>query len=104
MNLRVATAVMAVLGMFCAADRVSGQTQTATYTWNFTDGDGAFDVVTTTAIPGLGVGNFTIGNTLGVVATPINSTSPSTGTGTYTGASGTNNIGNTVKTGVLDAS
>ena len=51
-------------------------------------------------------GAFSIGNPLGTVTTPINSTSPSSGYTTASGvsASGGNNIGNATKTGALSIS
>ena len=64
--------------------------------WNFT---GSTTGATASTPPaGLTVGNMTIGNTLGTV-TAISSTSASSG---YTGASGTNNIGNAAVTGALN--
>jgi len=65
--------------------------------YNFTDADAAAD--TGVPVANLTVGAITLGNSLGTVTTPVNSTSASSG---YTGASGTGNVGNAVKTGALD--
>lgn len=75
----------------------------ATLTWNF----GAANVSATGAYTGgtpptgVTVGSFSIGNTLGTVATPITNTSPSIG---YTGASGGDNLGNAFRNGTLNTS
>jgi hypothetical protein len=50
-------------------------------------------------VPNLTVGPATIGNSLGTVSAPVNTSSPSSG---YTGATGTGNIGNAVKLGTID--
>lgn len=67
----------------------------STITWNFTGS--TTGAPSSSAISNLTVSNMTIGNTNGTV-TAISSTSVSTG---YTGASGTNNIGNAARVGAL---
>ena len=71
--------------------------EASTLCWNFTDGTGnAANIVTN-----LTSNAMTIGNPLGAVATPINSSSTSSG---YTGSSGGNNIGNAVNIGAINVS
>jgi hypothetical protein len=63
--------------------------------WNFT---GAATGAASTTPANATISVMTIGNSLGTVAAPVSSTSPST---TYPGFSGTNNIGNACRTGAL---
>ena len=72
--------------------------QAATVGWNFSDLNAAFDTGSL-AGTGLTLSDLSIGNSLGTVGTPVNSTSASSG---YTGASGTGNIGNAMRTGSLN--
>ena len=84
-----------LIAVVCATG-LSSSARAVLIGWNFTDDDAVFD----TGIPvNFSVGPFTIGNTLGTVSDPVNATSASSG---YTGASGTGNIGNAVKTGALN--
>jgi hypothetical protein len=71
----------------------------SSYYWNFgtTSANGSPSLTGSGA--GINVGSLTIGNSLGTVGTPINSTSPSSG---YTGASGQFNIGNAFRIGALN--
>lgn len=63
--------------------------------WNFSDDNATYDTGTPVNFT---IGSFSIGNTLGTVSDPVNSTSASSG---YTGSTGTGNIGNAVRTGGL---
>jgi hypothetical protein len=67
----------------------------ATIGWNFSDDNATYDTGTPVNFT---IGSFSIGNTLGTVSDPVNSTSASSG---YTGSTGTGNIGNAVRTGAL---
>jgi hypothetical protein len=87
----VLTAVVS-LGLWASGAR-------AQVIWNFTDLDANAD--SGTPVPNLTVGAFGIGNSFGTVATPVSTTSASSG---YPGASGTGNIGNAVNIGGLDPS
>lgn len=69
----------------------------ATINWNFGDDNATFDTGTPVNFT---VSDFSIGNSFGVVADPVNPTSASSG---YTGASGTGNIGNAVNIGAFDS-
>lgn len=71
------------------------QANAATIVWNFSDDNAVFDSGTPVDFT---VSALTIGNTLGTVADPVNSTSASSG---YTGATGTGNIGNAFRAGSL---
>lgn len=61
-------------------------------TWDFTASTSGLASTSTSAFVPVSGCTSAIGNSFGTIATPINSTSPSS----YTGASGTNNIGNAV--------
>ncbi len=69
-------------------------------TWNFGTTTSATSPPGSESAPitNFTIGTFTIGNTLGTIASPINSTSAST---TYAGASGNANIGNAFRIGAL---
>jgi hypothetical protein len=71
----------------------------SSYYWNFgtTSANGSPSLSGSGA--GINVGSLTIGNSLGTVTSPINSTSASSG---YTGASGQFNIGNAFRIGALN--
>jgi hypothetical protein len=92
---RGAALTAAVLGSALAA----APARAGVITFNFTDLDANAD--TGTPVSNLAVGPITIGNSLGTVSAPVNTTSASSG---YTGASGTGNIGNAVRIGALDTS
>ena len=70
--------------------------QAATIIWNFT---GATTGASSGTPVNFSVSAMSIGNSLGAIAAPINSTSASSG---YVGVSGTNNIGNAQRTGALN--
>ncbi len=86
--------IVSVFIWLLTAVNVNAQTAVA-LNWNFTAGTGA---CATTPPTGLTAGSFTIGNSFGTVATPISTSTGSTG---YTGASGTYNIGNASRIGIL---
>lgn len=67
---------------------------TGTPTWNF-----ASTSISSGSMTNLTVSAVSIGNSLGTVSGPLNSSVPSSG---YTGASGTNNYGNACRIGALD--
>lgn len=69
----------------------------STITWNFTGA--TTGAPSSSAISNLTVSNMSIGNSLGSIAAAISGTSASSG---YTGASGTNNIGNAARTGAIN--
>ena len=87
------------LYVFLSALLVGSVSQAAVIGWNFSDDDAVFDTGTPVNFT---ISPFSIGNTFGTVADPVNPTSPSTGAGTYPGASGTGNIGNAVNIGALN--
>jgi hypothetical protein len=91
MNLSLPLSVL-LLGSGC---------QAAVIGWNFSDDNATFDL----GMPvNFTISDFSIGNTFGTVADPVNPSSNSNGTnGTYPGASGTGNIGNAVNIGALNA-
>jgi PEP-CTERM motif len=85
------------LYVFLSALLAGSVSEAAVIGWNFTDDDAVFDTGTPVNFT---ISPFSIGNTFGTVADPVNPTSASTG---YTGASGTGNIGNAVNIGALNA-
>lgn len=88
-GLALVTVAVAVLGFTSRADAVP-------IVWNFGDDNAVFDTGTPS---GFTVGAFSIGNTFGTVADPVNASSASSG---YPGATGTGNIGNAVNIGALN--
>ncbi len=66
--------------------------------WNFGTSTPVASPAVSGPISGFTIGDFSIGNSLGTVTAPINTTSPS---GSYSGASGGENIGNAQRTGAL---
>jgi hypothetical protein len=87
------------LYVFLSALLAGSVSEAAVIGWNFADDDAVFDTGTPVNFT---ISPFSIGNTFGTVADQVNATSPSTGTGTYPGASGTGNIGNAVNVGALN--
>lgn len=74
----------------------TGQT---TYTWNFGTTAANAQPSSASGNSNLTITDFTVGNSLGTVSTPIGNQTVSSG---YAGASGAYNIGNATKTGALD--
>ncbi len=72
-----------------------GNAEAATLLWNFTDDNATLDSGTPVDFS---ISSLSIGNSLGTVSDPVNSTSGSSG---YTGASGTGNIGNAFRVGSI---
>lgn len=75
---------------------VSGVKGQVILDWNFTDDNATFDSGTPVNFT---ISPITIGNSLGTVSDPVNTSSASSG---YAGASGTGNIGNAFRVGALD--
>ena len=69
-----------------------------TVTWNFGTASGTASPTSGTPVSNLTISDMTIGNSFGAVATPISTTSASSG---YTGSTGSYNIGNAAKVGSL---
>lgn len=89
-SLRNAFIALMAVGFACSA---SAQTNIG---WNFTDTNATYDTGTPANFT---VGNMSIANSHGTVATPISTTSASSG---YAGSTGTGNIGNAVNIGALN--
>ncbi len=68
--------------------------------WNFGVGT-PLNAPSSGALLNSSISEFSLGNSLGTIANPINTTSAST---TYSGASGSENLGNAAKIGALDIS
>lgn len=86
--------ILTIIGL--AAATLAGAQAQVVLTWNFADDNAVVDSGTPV---NFSVSALTIGNSLGTVADPVNSTSAS---GSYTGATGTGNIGNAYRIGALN--
>jgi len=90
--MKIKSTTLAVMAISALA---AVSSQAATLIWNFTDDNATFDVGTPVDFT---ISPLSVGNSLGTVADPVNSTSSSSG---YTGSTGTGNIGNAYSTGSL---
>ncbi|TAG11304.1 MAG: hypothetical protein EAZ42_01130 [Verrucomicrobia bacterium] len=93
-DLKIMKRKSSTLAVLAFSALMAASSHAAIMVWNFTDGNSTVDSGTPV---NFAISDMSIGNSNGTVATPINSSSPST----YTGASGTNNIGNAFRTGPL---
>ncbi len=96
----IITRIYLTIFILLAIQFISFRSLADTVVWNFTTLTSAAASSSNVNVPASGC-TASIGNSLGTVATPINTTSASSG---YTGATGTGNIGNAVKLGSYSSS